>query len=137
MYIRSIQFLWFTYRISRYITNRQNYIGFTYRSPIILLYLFTVHISLAEKRLAILFHKNNPTQDFIRRPFILDCSRLHDLSLKLWGKFLKVWKYVHYLACIIFQWSINCPEGHWQMLQEGNLFQFHVNLSHERFQRGN
>ena len=34
----------FTYRIPRYITDRQNYIGFTYKSPINLLYLFTVFI---------------------------------------------------------------------------------------------
>ena len=32
----------FTYRIPRYITDRQNYIGFTYKSPITYLYLFTV-----------------------------------------------------------------------------------------------
>ena len=33
----------FTYRIPRYITDRQNYIGFTYKHPITYLYLFTVN----------------------------------------------------------------------------------------------
>ena len=36
IYIDSI---WCTYRIHRYITDRQNYIGFTNKSPINLLYL--------------------------------------------------------------------------------------------------
>ena len=33
----------FTYRIPKYITDRQNYIGFTYKNPITYLYLFTVN----------------------------------------------------------------------------------------------
>ena len=33
----------FTYRIPRNITDRQNYIGFTYKSPITYLYLFRVY----------------------------------------------------------------------------------------------
>ena len=37
-----IEFIGFIYGIPRYITDRQNYIGFTYKSPITYLYLFTV-----------------------------------------------------------------------------------------------
>ena len=38
-----IEFIGFTIGIPRYnITDRQNYIGFTYKSPITYLYLFTV-----------------------------------------------------------------------------------------------
>ena len=39
----------FTYRIPMYIADRQNYIGFTYKSPIIYLYLFTVYQVLESK----------------------------------------------------------------------------------------
>ena len=38
-----IEFIGFTLGIPRYITDRQNYIGFTYKSPITYLYLFTVY----------------------------------------------------------------------------------------------
>ena len=43
--IKTMKSIGFTYRIPRYITDRQNYIGFTYKSPINLLYLFTVYVS--------------------------------------------------------------------------------------------
>ena len=43
----------FTYRIPRYYTDRQNYIEFTYKSPINLLYLFTVYICRIPKTLNI------------------------------------------------------------------------------------
>ena len=39
---KTMKSIGFTYRIPKYITDRQNYIGFTYRSPITYLYLFTV-----------------------------------------------------------------------------------------------
>ena len=41
-YIKTMKSIGFTYRIPRYIMGRQNYIGFTYKSPITYLYLFTV-----------------------------------------------------------------------------------------------
>ena len=41
-YIKTMKSIGFTYRIPRYITDRQNYIGFTYKSPMTYLYLFTV-----------------------------------------------------------------------------------------------
>ena len=37
-----IEIIGFTHGIPRYIVDRQNYIGFTYKSPITYLYLFTV-----------------------------------------------------------------------------------------------
>ena len=37
-----VKFIGFTHGIPRYITDRQNYIGFTYKSPLTYLYLFTV-----------------------------------------------------------------------------------------------
>ena len=40
--IKTMKSIGFTCRIPRYITDRQNYIGFTYKSPIAYLYLFTV-----------------------------------------------------------------------------------------------
>ena len=42
-YIKTMKSIGFTYRIPRYITDRQNYIGFTYNLPITYLYLFTVY----------------------------------------------------------------------------------------------
>ena len=41
-YIKTMKSIGFTYKIPRYIKDRQNYIGFTYKSPITYLYLFTV-----------------------------------------------------------------------------------------------
>ena len=43
LHSKNIDSIGFTYRILRYIMDRQNYIGFTYKSPINLLYLFTVY----------------------------------------------------------------------------------------------
>ena len=43
-----MKFIGFAYRIARYVTDRQNYAGFTYNSPITYLYLFTVY-SIMEK----------------------------------------------------------------------------------------
>ena len=37
-----IEFIGFAHGIPRYITYIQNYVGFTYKSPITYLYLFTV-----------------------------------------------------------------------------------------------
>ena len=48
-YIKTMKSIGFTYRIPRYITDRQNYIGFTYKSPITYLYLFTVYINVQNK----------------------------------------------------------------------------------------
>ena len=39
-----IEFIGFTYGIPRYVTDSQNYIGCTYKSPITYLYLFTVYM---------------------------------------------------------------------------------------------
>jgi hypothetical protein len=44
IYKYTMESIGFTYRIPRYITDRQNYIGFTHKSPINLLYLFTVYV---------------------------------------------------------------------------------------------
>ena len=41
----------FVHRITRYKTDRQNYIGFTYKTPITYLYLFTVIIILQIKKI--------------------------------------------------------------------------------------
>ena len=45
-YIKTMKSIGFTYRIPRYITDRQNDIGFTYISPINVLYLFTMYLQL-------------------------------------------------------------------------------------------
>ena len=42
-YIKTMKSIGFIYRIPMYITDRQNYIGFTHKSPITYLYLFTVY----------------------------------------------------------------------------------------------
>ena len=39
-YIKTMKSIGFTYRIPRYITDRQNYIGFTYKGLVTYLYLF-------------------------------------------------------------------------------------------------
>ena len=41
-YIKTMKSIGFTYRVPRYTTDGQNYIGFTYKSLITYLYLFTV-----------------------------------------------------------------------------------------------
>ena len=41
-YIETMKSIGFIYRIPRYITDRRNYIGFTYKSPITYLHFFTV-----------------------------------------------------------------------------------------------
>ena len=48
-YIKTMKSIGFTSRIPRYITDRQNYIGFTYKSPITCLYLFTLSESMKYK----------------------------------------------------------------------------------------
>ena len=45
-YRKTMKSIGFTYRIPRYTTDGQNYIGFTYKSPITYLYLFTVKFML-------------------------------------------------------------------------------------------
>ena len=50
-YIKTMKSIGFVHRITRYKTDRQNYIGFTYKTPITYLYLFTVIIILQIKKI--------------------------------------------------------------------------------------
>ena len=86
-----IEFIGFTYGIPRYITDRQNYIGFTYKSPITYLFLFTVHRNLsflATKSLeffakwkSLKFHANYKGFD---SNLILENARNSSLPLEKW-----------------------------------------------------
>ena len=65
-----IEFIGFTHGIPRYITDRQNNIGFTYKSAITYPYLFTV--SLYVSRLATMLSLGSINiRDTILFPFVL------------------------------------------------------------------